>query len=233
MDRSNCFTWRWFSGSAVLLCGFTLPTTGVAQQVTLAAPVWSGGQNFVSATNVNFGLQFTSPDSVMFFRSGGPSTGLAAPAFGGLGPGGGWSLGVGGANGGWSWNLGIHGVQGSSRQSTSVTPMLTLADGGFGFINNSIQRPFVTGFVPVVGDWPSFDAEVRQLQQRAFTQRFYQALSVLNAQQRADEEAEERLYQEHQQRLQSRQQSRLQNGTHPLGSSTATQMDEPLVLKPN
>ena len=44
--------------------------------------------------------------------------------------------------------------QGSSRSSVTTTPSLTVANGGFGFINHSVQLPFVTGFIPEVNGRP-------------------------------------------------------------------------------
>ena len=53
-------------------------------------------------------------------------------------------LGIGGRKGNASWNLGFSFGQGSSQSSVSTTSVLTVPNGGFGFINNSIERPFVT-----------------------------------------------------------------------------------------
>lgn len=227
MDGSICFTWRWLFTSGVLILVGMAPYSAIAQQVTFGTPLWVGSQSFVSAANVNFGLQFRSPGSEMFFRSGGYSAGLPASPIARFAPTDGWSLGVAGAKGGWSWGLGIQGIQGSSRQAASVTPMLTVPDGGFGFINSSLQRPFVTGIVPVVGSRQVVDAEFRRLQRHVFTQRFHQAMSVVNAKHQADDRAEQRLYREHQQRLASKQADATQGDVTP-----SRQMDEPLVLRP-
>ena len=60
------------------------------------------------------------------------------------------TFGIGGRHGGWDWNLNFTASQGSSYSNVSTTPFLTLPNGGFGFINDTVQRPFVTSFVPVV-----------------------------------------------------------------------------------
>jgi hypothetical protein len=120
----------------------------VAQQVTVGVPGTSMSSQFFENFGVNFGFRLESANSMMFFRNGLSAT----PMFGGLDPSSTSTFGVGGQNGNGSWNLGFTASQGSSRSNVSTTPFLTLPNGGFGFINNTQQRPFVTGLVPIVGD---------------------------------------------------------------------------------
>ena len=130
----------------VFVCCLTV--TAAAQQVTVATPNESFGDNFFQSAGVNFGFSHVTPNSVMFFRNGG---GSAVPPFGGFDPAAGSSFGLRGRKGNLSWSLGLTAGQGSSRSRVATTPMLTLPNGGMGFINSTMQRPFVTGFVPVVG----------------------------------------------------------------------------------
>jgi|GEM_PF-4036937 len=119
-----------------------------AQQVTIAAPRTSLGDNFYENFGVNFGFNYDSPTSRMFFRNGGG----APPVFGGFDPNAQSSFGTAGQRGNWSWDFGVTGGQGSTRSNVTTTPMLTVPNGGFGFLNNTTTRPFVTGIVPVVND---------------------------------------------------------------------------------
>jgi enhancing lycopene biosynthesis protein 2 len=59
-------------------------------------------------------------------------------------------FGVRGGNGG-GFNLNIFASKGSSRSLNSVTPSVVTQNGVPGTIFSGTQRPFVTGFIPVVG----------------------------------------------------------------------------------
>lgn len=82
----------------------------------------------------------------------GTTTAQLAPPFGGVPAGG--SVGVQFLGGGLSGGLGLNLGQTSSRSITSTSASVTTMDGFPGFISNTVTRPFVTGVVPIVGDYP-------------------------------------------------------------------------------
>ncbi len=137
-----------------------------AQQVTIGAPMTNVSNNFQENIGVGFG--FTIP-------TGNPAAGARGVV--GLGPNGpqqGINFGFGGpanvpfgqgnpnpAQLGWQVNGGnggragfnIFADQGSSTTLTSQTPMLTVMNGQQGYFASTVQRPFVTGLIPVVNDF--------------------------------------------------------------------------------
>jgi hypothetical protein len=113
-----------------------------AQQVTVGTPFNTAGSSYYEQFGVQWGLR----GNAWFARFGGP----VAPPFGGFDPNAGASFGFGGRNG----FLNFSAAQGSSTSFGSQTPILTLPNGGTGFIADQSMRPFVTGTIPVVGDGP-------------------------------------------------------------------------------
>jgi hypothetical protein len=189
-----------------LAISIALVPPAVGQQVTVAAPATSFRNNYYENFGVNFGFRHDSPNSVMFFRNGGGST---FPAFGGFDPASQNTFGLRGRRGNSSWGLGLTASQGSSRNAVTTTPMLTIPNGGFGFINSSVQRPFVTGFVPVVND--QFQA--------AELRRQFKAAAAIVAKKRSDERrAEEAEYE------------RYKKATPK--TSKRRKLDPPLVMRP-
>lgn len=136
---------------------------GVAQMVTLETPLQSTGDSFFEQYGISWGLDLPgscrvvgvspngqlTPDGRIPIRFGNPGT--ARPAVPGFTPTGGAHLGLafrgGGVNG--SFNLSL--AQASQRTSSMVAPSLTVTDGYPGSIFDGQLRPFVTGFIPVVG----------------------------------------------------------------------------------
>jgi hypothetical protein len=117
-------------------------------QVTVRAPAVSVRNSFFEQSGVRW--QVNGPG--FFARFGGG----AGPPFGNFTPGAGVSGGFGFGGGGFSGNLGFDFSQGASRSIVSTTPMLT---GTVGFpmsLQAGVYRPFVTGFVPVVGPGGGF-----------------------------------------------------------------------------
>lgn len=157
-----------------ILCG--VPSILLSQQVTLSAPMHSLGDSFYENFGVNLGLAYNSPSSQFFFNQGGG----VPPAFGGFDPNAQSTLGVRGRRGNWSWNLGLSAGQGSNRSSVTTTPMLTLPNGGFGMLNNTTTRPFVTGIIPVVNQ--------QVIQRQRFRAQFATAAEIVK--QRRKREAE-------------------------------------------
>ena len=158
----------WRKSIGCLLLSMSAGVLHAQSQVTVAAPLWASHDRFFSNVAMTFGYRRVSPNGIVVFRNGGFGTG---PVFGGFDPAAQSFFGVGGRKGNASWNLGLSFGQGYSQSSVSTTPSLTMANGGFGFINSSIQRPFVTGFIPVVGS-----RRVSPLEERLARLRFHRAV---------------------------------------------------------
>lgn len=117
------------------------PVVVLGQNVVVGAPFNNVGDSFYES----FGSSGSWAGNNAFFNWGG---GAAIPPYGGYDPNSDARFGfsVGGLN------LNFTAGQGSDRFSSSQTPMVTIPNGGSGnFFNGSIS-PFVTGFVPVVGE---------------------------------------------------------------------------------
>ncbi len=137
----------------------------LAQQVTIGAPMTNSGTSFQE--NIGIGWGFNIPTSnpaaggrgVVGMGPNGPQQGIGF-GFGGpanvpfgLGNQNPANLGfqINGGNGG-RLGFNIFAEQGASTTLTSQTPMLTVMNGQQGFFASTIQRPFVTGLIPVVSD---------------------------------------------------------------------------------
>lgn len=120
-----------------------------AQQTNLVVPQGLVSDSFYQSIGINWGLRGNGPGGGWFFNNGG---GAPLPGFGGFVPGSGASFGFGanGPHGGYHFS--IFGSQGSTRSFTSSSALLTLPNGGVGSIQAGSWVPFVTGWVPVVGD---------------------------------------------------------------------------------
>jgi hypothetical protein len=119
-----------------------LPHLAAAQQTTIGVPNRTVGSSFYE----NVGVQWGVKGNGWFFNFGG----AAQPPFGGFNPNGGATFGFGGPGG----FLNISAGQGANTTFSSQTPMVTMPNGGFATFNDQTLRPFVTGFVPVVGGAP-------------------------------------------------------------------------------
>jgi hypothetical protein len=120
------------------------PQRASAQNVTVATPFHGAGDSFYE----RFGTSWSMRGPNFFASFGG---GNAAPPFGGYTPNAGLQGGFSFGGGPFSGGLNFSAAQGASRSITSTTPMLTTLNGYPGFFTDSVQRPFVTGFVPIVG----------------------------------------------------------------------------------
>lgn len=129
-----------------------LPSPVWAQQVTSTVPGYRVGDSFHELFGLHWGFRMGGPGGGVFFDNGG--FGGAAPAFGGFDPNSAARFGFarGGTNGGFF--LDFIASQGSNRSIVSQSPILTLPNGGAGAFYNSTLTPFVTGWVPVVGQNP-------------------------------------------------------------------------------
>jgi hypothetical protein len=122
----------------------------LAQYSTVATPFVTVNDSFFENMGVGFG--FNIPGWGLPFTQGG---GVGSPFGGGGGGmgggGGGGFFGFGMAGGGLNTFGNIGMSQGSSRSMVMETPMVTIPNGGQGTIIDAVQRPFVTGLIPVVG----------------------------------------------------------------------------------
>lgn len=115
-----------------------------AQMTHVGTPLQSAGSSFYEG--INLGWSVRNPHFSATFNGGGN-----APPFGGFNPNaglqGGFAFGGGGTSGGLTFGA----AQGASRSFSSFVPSVTSMNGQPGFFSDSVQRPFVTGLVPVVG----------------------------------------------------------------------------------
>ncbi len=137
-----------FATAAAFMLLHALATALWAQNVGLATPFQSDGSSYYE--NVGLGWSFNRGN--FSFDWGG---GNAIPPFGGYDPNADARLGLGfNGPGGGRFGLNLAMGQGSSTTRSSTTPSLTIPNGGMGFINNTLNQPFVTSVVPVVGSSP-------------------------------------------------------------------------------
>lgn len=135
--------------SLLLICA---ASTAAAQQAVVGTPFNSVNDSFFERIGVGFNFSIPNGNNPpIVFRQGGAAG--AIPAFGGFDPNAGANLGFGIRGGGFNANFNISAAQGSNRTFSSVTPSVTIPNGGTGFISNGSQRPFVTGLIPVVGGY--------------------------------------------------------------------------------
>ena len=139
---------------------------GYGQQINVASPFQSANHSFYENHGVNFGFSLSGGSGngsrVFGLLPGGQATpnigfnqgsaGVAIPAFGGFDPNSSARFGFGrrSANGS-GYSLGFNLAKGSTRTQTSITPSLTLPNGGIGNFSTGQISPFVTSVVPVVG----------------------------------------------------------------------------------
>ncbi|MEE8452639.1 MAG: hypothetical protein V3R99_12015 [Thermoguttaceae bacterium] len=120
-----------------------------AQQVTVSTPFQSNSDSFFERNGTNWGFNWGNA----FFSFGGPN--MAIPQFGGFDPSAGISSGIyyqrGNFNGYFNWAAG-HGF----RQSfVTQVPSVTMMNGQSAQILDQSASPFVMGFIPVVGGYPT------------------------------------------------------------------------------
>ncbi len=133
--------------ASVIVSGMVGNVAALAQQVTVSTPYTSVNDSFFEHMGTSWGAQGKN----WFFQfgpSGNPNS--AAPQFGLFDPSAGANLGFGWNGGGFLGNF----SQGSRRSFTSVTPSVTVPNGGTGMIMDTSVSPFVMGYIPVVGGFP-------------------------------------------------------------------------------
>jgi hypothetical protein len=123
-------------------------STALAQYSAIATPLHNVGATYRERIGVGFGGNIGNN---VFFNNGG--AGGALPPFGGGNAGGGANFGFGLRGSGVNLNFGINAESGYDANISSVTPSVTVGNGGTGAIFSGQQRPFVTGLVPMVGSF--------------------------------------------------------------------------------
>ncbi len=125
-----------------------LAETTLGQYSVVSTPFQQLGDSFYENFGVGFGFNLNGGPS---FTQGG--MGSALPPFGGYDPGAGANLGfaLNGKGGSAFFNLAMG--QGSNRSLVTTVPSVVVPNGGQGMIIDATMRPFVTGLVPVVGDF--------------------------------------------------------------------------------
>lgn len=126
-----------------------------AQQVTVATPQTTVSDSFFEHMGSSWGLRGKN----WFFQFGPPGNpNGAAPPFGGFDPSAGANFGVGFGGAGFNGGLLGNFSQGSRRTFTSTTPMVTVQNGVPGYVADASVSPFVMGYVPIVGGFPTLGA---------------------------------------------------------------------------
>ncbi|MCO6455028.1 MAG: hypothetical protein J5I93_06985 [Pirellulaceae bacterium] len=129
----------------VVLVLVLVPVSLRGQQVRVSTPRSGVSDSFYEQYGTSWGFGGRN----FFFNFGGPNPGL--PPLGLGDPNAGARFGFGGAGGNGRFFLNGFASQGSDRTLVSETPMVVIPNGGVGSIASVLQRPFVTGLVPVVG----------------------------------------------------------------------------------
>ena len=136
---------------ASILCGAmgSIGAEATAQQATVSTPMNSVSDSFFERIGTNWGFNWNGVHA----RFGGGN--MALPQFGRYDPSAGLhgGFGVRGPGGSGFLNFGM--AQGSRRSAVSQTPSITLMNGRPGFFSDTSQSPFVIGYIPVVGGFPT------------------------------------------------------------------------------
>jgi hypothetical protein len=163
-----------------------------AQQVKVSTPFQQINDGFYENFNIGWGFSRRRPNGSGFFFNG---PGGAPPAFGGYDPNSDGHLGFGtaGRNGSGFFNFSFG--QGNSRSMVSTTPSVVVPNGYGGTITSVNQRPFVTGFIPVVGGLPATPPPVYSSPLGSSREQVYQNVQRIHEQvsaQRKSAELEEK-----------------------------------------
>lgn len=116
------------------LAGFLRADAALAQYSAIATPFQNAGANYYERIGLGFGGNIGNN---VFFNNGGGQ--------------GGGNFGFGIRAGNANLNFGLSAESGYDANFSSVTPSVTVPNGGTGAIYDVQQRPFVTGLVPMVG----------------------------------------------------------------------------------
>lgn len=144
----NCCRWmRFVVVATILVSGFA--GTGEGQQAQVTFPSHRLNEGFFERIGVGWHLESTRPNSRMFFNY--PGLNSAVPFFGGWDPATDARFGFAGRKGNTRFGFNMALQQGSSRTMIGSAPSVMVPNGGSGSISSTTLRPFVTGWVPVVG----------------------------------------------------------------------------------
>jgi hypothetical protein len=119
-----------------------------AQQVAIQTPFQNFGDSFYENFGINWNYSRTGRNGGFFIN--GP--GATAPPFGMGDPAADARFGFSRRSGNSQFNINFTAGQGSDRSNSVQAPQVMVPNGGTGFISDTQLRPFVTGFVPVVGN---------------------------------------------------------------------------------
>jgi hypothetical protein len=125
---------------AIGLLAAAISSLCLAQQANISTPFNAAGSGFYEQIGVSWGLRGNG----WFANFPGPPP---APPFGGFDPNANANFGFGGPNGFLNFTAG----QGANSTFTSQAPSVTVMNGATGFFSDTVQRPFVTSVIPVVG----------------------------------------------------------------------------------
>lgn len=127
------------------------PRSASGQMVTTGFPLVGVRDGFSEGIRSNWSL--TGPGIYSWFNN---NSGSGIPQFGGFQPNAGLNGGFAFNRGAFGANFGFNFSQGYSRSMTSTTPVVNGFNGSPLLFQNSLQRPFVTSLIPVVGNGAAF-----------------------------------------------------------------------------
>ncbi|MEO8496032.1 MAG: hypothetical protein ABI614_13250 [Planctomycetota bacterium] len=161
--------------SISVLFGFAL-SGNAQQQVHATVPLVNMQDSFYESIGTDWGFSRSGPNGYFFFNRNAANTGI--PQFGGYDPNAIARFGFGSRGHNGSFYFNAWAGQGSSRTITSAAPSLMLQNGSSGYFQDISVRPFVTGFIPVVGDGGFSPVAVSPVEERL--ERLRQEAAVAN-----------------------------------------------------
>ena len=135
-------------GIVVLLSAFALPDAS-AQQVTVSTPFHSNNDSFFERMGTSWGFNKGNA----FFSFGGPN--MAMPQFGGFDPSAGINSGIYYQRGDFNGYFNFAAAHGFRQSFVTQTPSVTMMNGRSASISDRSITPFVMGYIPVVGGYPT------------------------------------------------------------------------------
>ncbi len=132
-----------------MLLAMLLAAPVQAQQTMVTLPSHRINDSFFERIGVGWHWESTRPGRQMFFNY--PGLNSAVPFFGGWDPGTDARFGFAGRKGNTRFGFNMALQQGNSRTMMSSAPSVMIPNGGSGSISSTTLRPFVTGWIPVVG----------------------------------------------------------------------------------
>lgn len=141
----------------VVLCSGVLDTLQVhAQRATITTPHRNIQDSWYESLGSSMFLNQRGRRGGWFFNWGAP----VYPRSGGY-DGRDAHFGLGFRNGNLRGGFNLWASQGSERSMTMTAPFLTVPHGGYGTISHGSWRPFVTGWMPVIGGQPQWQSPLK------------------------------------------------------------------------